>query len=187
MRFSNLLIFAAGAAIGSVVTWKMVKDKYARIAQEEIDSVKIAFEKNYCDVQERYAQHYEQMEKELERKDYVNIVNELKYAEKQEVKHDPWVQEEDRTTFPRIITPDELGQYEHYKIVTLTYFNDEGILCDDTGNEYDVDETIGDEAIHHFGEWEDNVVHVRNNEMKTDFEVVLEEDDKYSEVFNKRV
>ena len=40
---NNVLIFAVGAAIGSAVTWKLLKTKYERIAQEEIDSVKEVF------------------------------------------------------------------------------------------------------------------------------------------------
>ena len=35
----GVFIFAAGAAIGSVVTWKIVKRKYERRAQEEIEWV----------------------------------------------------------------------------------------------------------------------------------------------------
>ena len=34
------ILFTAGAIIGSLVTWKVVKTKYEDIAQEEIDSVK---------------------------------------------------------------------------------------------------------------------------------------------------
>ena len=40
---SKVLIFAAGAAVGSVVTWKICKNKYETLAQEEIDSVKEVF------------------------------------------------------------------------------------------------------------------------------------------------
>ena len=40
---NKFLVFAAGAVFGSLVTWKLTKDKYARIAQEEIDSVKEVF------------------------------------------------------------------------------------------------------------------------------------------------
>ena len=44
---SNKLIsigaFVVGAAIGSVVTWKIVKTKYEQFAQEQIDSVKEVF------------------------------------------------------------------------------------------------------------------------------------------------
>ena len=32
----NLAMLAVGAAIGSAVTWKLVKTKYERIAQEEL-------------------------------------------------------------------------------------------------------------------------------------------------------
>lgn len=35
-----LLAFIAGAGIGSVCTWQLLKRKYEQIAQEEIDSVK---------------------------------------------------------------------------------------------------------------------------------------------------
>ena len=37
---SKVFIFAVGAAIGSAVTWKLVKTKYEKIANEEIESVK---------------------------------------------------------------------------------------------------------------------------------------------------
>ena len=38
-KVANVLAFVAGAVIGSAITWKFVKTKYERIAQEEIDSV----------------------------------------------------------------------------------------------------------------------------------------------------
>ena len=37
------LIFAAGLAVGSVVTWLIVKKKYKDMAQEEINAVKESF------------------------------------------------------------------------------------------------------------------------------------------------
>ena len=42
-KFTNVIMFAVGAAIGSAVTWKILKDKYERLVQEEIESVKEAF------------------------------------------------------------------------------------------------------------------------------------------------
>ena len=39
----NALAFSVGAAVSSVVTWKIVKTKYERKAKEEIDSVKEAY------------------------------------------------------------------------------------------------------------------------------------------------
>ena len=40
---SKVLIFVAGAAVGSVVTWRLVETKYKKIADEEIKSVKEVF------------------------------------------------------------------------------------------------------------------------------------------------
>lgn len=39
----TFLAFIAGAGIGSVCTWQLLKRKYELIAQEEIDSVKAAY------------------------------------------------------------------------------------------------------------------------------------------------
>ena len=39
----NLLYFVTGAAIGSVVTWKLIEKKYKDLADEEIESVKETF------------------------------------------------------------------------------------------------------------------------------------------------
>ena len=47
----KVLLFTAGAAIGSAVTWMLVKTKYEKIAQEEIDSVK---EEYYVKVPENH-------------------------------------------------------------------------------------------------------------------------------------
>ena len=52
-KFINVLMFAVGAAIGSAVTWKIVKTKYDRIVQEEIESIREAFDNNCSDDQEK--------------------------------------------------------------------------------------------------------------------------------------
>ena len=39
-KVKGAFIFVLGGAVGSVITWKIVKDKYAAIAQAEIDDVK---------------------------------------------------------------------------------------------------------------------------------------------------
>ena len=60
----NVLMFAAGAAVGSVVTWKLVKTKYEQIARDEIASVKevFSFRKSEPEV-------FEPKKSELETKD----------------------------------------------------------------------------------------------------------------------
>ena len=39
--------FLIGATVGSITTWKLLKTKYEQITQEEIDSVKDVYSKNY--------------------------------------------------------------------------------------------------------------------------------------------
>ena len=51
-KFINVLMFAAGAVIGSAVTWKIVKDRYERVIEEEIESVKEALTETYSDAQD---------------------------------------------------------------------------------------------------------------------------------------
>ena len=53
---NKVFIFAAGAIIGSVVTWKIVKTKYEQIANEEIESVKERFRNRevYTDKESEY-------------------------------------------------------------------------------------------------------------------------------------
>ena len=58
--FFNVILVTAGAAIGSLVTWKVVETKYARISQEEIDSVKDEY-KRIMDLQRKEVEMYRRM------------------------------------------------------------------------------------------------------------------------------
>ena len=51
-KLIGFMMFVLGAAVGSAVTLKYVREKYEQIAQEEIDSVKEAFSKRESEDQE---------------------------------------------------------------------------------------------------------------------------------------
>lgn len=51
MNFKNLVFFAVGAAIGSLVTYKLTKDKCEKIVQEEIQSIR----ESYNDIEDLHA------------------------------------------------------------------------------------------------------------------------------------
>ena len=77
----NLFIFAVGAAIGSAVTLKLVKSKFEKIAQEEIDSVKEVFSKHRdgnkpLDSDEEISNK----EEEADLEEYQNVVRNLNYT-----------------------------------------------------------------------------------------------------------
>ena len=79
---------------------------------------------------------------------------------------------------PEVIAPDEFGvgmREDGWTHVSLTYFDD-GTLTDDNFEEVDdVDEKIGNDFASHFGEYDDDVVYIRNYERRCDYEIVRDE------------
>lgn len=172
---SNLLFLAAGAAIGSVVTWKLVKTKYERIAQEEIDSVR--------EVYYGKTSTGDSIEDEPdENNEYETLINNAGY--KQYVT-DKMKEEEVYTEMiePYVIVPEEFDE-NGYETVTLFYYKD-GVLINAITNEIieNGDELLGADFADHFGENEndEDSVYVRNDNVKIDFEI-LKVEEKFSEV-----
>lgn len=189
----GVLIFVLGAAAGSLATWKLIEKKYKDIAQEEIDSVKDTFSKmkknEYPDKLEDYPDFEEfddsddeepKSEQKIDRNnkpdivEYAKILSEASYtnyAERQDKKEKKGVEpvEDER---PYVISPDEFGEKDGYENVTLTYYAD-GVLTDYFDNVIsNVDEVVGFDSLDHFGEYEDDVVFVRNEKMETDYEIL---------------
>ena len=191
----GVLIFVLGAAAGSLATWKLIEKKYKDIAQEEIDSVKDTFSKmkknEYPDKIEDYPDFEEfddsddveeepKPEQKIDRNNKPDIVEYAKilsetgytnYAERQDKKEKKGVEpvEDER---PYVISPDEFGEKDGYENVTLTYYAD-GVLTDYFDNVIsNVDEVVGFDSLDHFGEYEDDVVFVRNEKMETDYEIL---------------
>ena len=163
---NKLFIFAAGAAIGSIVTWKLVKDKYARIAQEEIDSVKEVFSRRNQPNEPVEEENEEPVPTSEEVVEYKDIINSCGYSavERVETMHDK----------PYVIEPGVFGEDPDYETVSLSYYAD-GVLTDENNCIIDpgeIESLIGEESLDHFGEYEDDSVFVRNEERKTDYEIL---------------
>ena len=152
-----LLAFIAGAGIGSVCTWQLLKRKYEQIAQEEIDSVKAAYAARE-NVEKAGKSLLEGLQDGVEEK-----------------KGDPFVEK------PYVISPEEFGEFEEYEKISLTYYADQ-VLTDENNEEVDdVEEIVGEESLTHFGEYEDDSVFVRNDRLKCDYEILLDQRN-YSDV-----
>ena len=152
---SRIAIFTFGAAVGSLVTWKFLKTKYERIAQEEIDSVKEAF----------LERREEEEQAEEAAKEYVEIVK--TYISDDEK---PGPVKVDRTE-PYVISPEMYGEAD-YQMVSLTYYAD-GILADFNDRVLkDIEMVVCPDAIGSIGEYQDDVVHVRDEDNKIDYEIV---------------
>ena len=182
---SKVLIFTAGVTIGSVVTWKLVENKYRKIADEEIESVKEAFsrKKDEDAIEEPNDLAYgedEPVEKtktarQLEKEEYEDLINRSSYISYSDKK------EENNMEKPYIISPDEYEDGDYDK-ETLDYYEGDGVLVDRFGDVIeDVEETVGLDFASHFGEYEQDTVYVRNDVSEVDYEI-LRDFGKYSEI-----
>lgn len=177
--------FAIGAAIGSFVTWKIVKTKYKRIADEEINSVKEVFARRYSEKMSKEKSNestnqapltLDETEKNVNIQDdiaaYHELLDKLHYAN---IDVDSLIVKKGGSTVtdgPFVISPDEFGEDPNYQTVSLTLYED-GILTDDYDDIVDdVDDLVGEDSLTHFGEYEDDSVFVRNESMQTDFEIL---------------
>lgn len=179
---NKLFIFTAGAVIGSAVTWKLLKTKYELIAQEEINSVKETLLGRESKADTESEENKEESEDEdpafkraqkpdireyaerIQKAGYVNYSN----TEKPEAV----VLEE--TNKPYVISPDEFGEKDNYEVLSFTYYAD-GVLADDDDIIVDnVDGIVGEESLKTFGQYEDDSVFVRNDRLKTDYEILLD-------------
>ena len=73
---------------------------------------------------------------------------------------------------PFIIPPTRFGEYDDYQQISLTYWAD-SVLTDDADMIiHNVEDIVGFESLNHFGDYEDDAVHVRNDRLKCDYEVL---------------
>jgi hypothetical protein len=164
---SVIFAFLAGVATGVVASWKVFKTKYEHIAQREINSVKEKFAKRYSsktpedEIDDSAEVLYSQYKEEI-----------ASYAVKTEETTEEGVEYMPR---PRVIAPEELGENEEYDVVSLSLYSD-GVLADSITNEpiEDVENTVGQESLHHIGDYEDDCVHVQNDRLKTYYEIILD-------------
>lgn len=175
---NNAVIFTVGAAIGSLVTWKFVKTKYERIAQEEIDSVKERFANRKNPFIEKKETKDDPKDDDLARLN--KMTESLGYSGPSDEETKKEVEPVRKTT-PYVISPEEFGEFDGYDTVSLTYYAD-GVLTDDDENVIeDVAKLVCVDFASHFGEYEDDSVFVRNDELMSDYEI-LRDMRKYSEL-----
>lgn len=179
----NVLIFAAGAAVGSLVTWRLLKTKYEQIAQEEIDSVKEVFANRdlkwehkgepigkveNMEVTDEGVKATVRVKPDLA--EYARKLNAAGYSN-YEVTEEKGGTDVDE---PYVISPEEFSENDDYDTESLTYYAD-GILTDDVDNIIeDVAALVGEDSLTRFGEYEDDSVFVRNDRTKTDYEILLD-------------
>ena len=190
----NLLCFVAGAAIGSVGTWKLIEKKYKDLADEEIESVIETFKNRkpriYKDEVKETVEQVINKYKEPE-----EIVEDIVTSERYSIENEEEIDEDDESNYivnvdndvevvePYVIAPGQFGEYNEYGTKTLTYYVD-NILTDEIDNPITSEEMaimIGPDALDHFGEYEDDSVYIRDEMNEMDYEI-LKSEKKFSEI-----
>ena len=186
----NLLIFTTGAAIGSAVTWKFLKTKYEQIAQDEIDSVKEVFSRRFeeesedIDESDDEDEEYNYEPTEEDKASSNNIIKEMKYTSYSKKKNKnskrKHSKNEDEELVPYVISPDDFGD-NGYDTESFTYYADDVLANDYDEIIEDRELLIGNYSLSSFGTYEEDIVHVRNDETQTDYEI-CRVNEKYSDV-----
>lgn len=190
---NKVIIFAAGAVIGSLVAWKLTKTKYEKIMIEEEQSLREYYNKKVkviedtaTDLHDSYQRREDALRKKLEEKtekepEIVQDMDELhdkefdRYAEilkDHKYSHEEPCFDEGTNDKPYVVSPDEFGDADNYEIITLNYYAD-GVVADDWNDPIeDIGATIGEDFASHYGEYEEDVVYVRNDRLKVEYEIL---------------
>lgn len=196
---NKVLIFVAGVAIGSAATWQFAKKHYNQVLEDEFTSMQDYFEQKWIEKTDQeigelkeVVDNFEYTAREMadRAKDKPSVADcarhvvestYIDYANIKAPKEEP-VESVENKSVPYVISP-EMVENGGYNLQTLTYYSD-GILTDDWNDlENYADDLAGCDFKDHFGDFVEDVVHVRNDELGIDYEITLDPRN-YSDIVN---
>lgn len=187
-KLTCLVTFALGTAFGGVAAWRFARKTYERIAEEEIASVKESYSRREAvmvkpteETPDAEALAQQPRESVVE---YAARLRKEGYLPKEgeEKKEEKPVSAVDA---PYVISPEEFGELDGYSEITLTYYSD-GTLTDENDELIDdPEEIVGSDFHNHFGEYEEDSVHVRNDKLRCDYEILFDQR-PYAEVLKAK-
>lgn len=169
-KFKYVLAFAFGFSSGYFICKRFIKKKYEILAEEEIECMREWFSKKLCEKVEdncntvNHSTHIvSNSDKTTEKEEeYVTIIRDSGYSD------------DDYENGPMIISPNEFGEDDEYDTISLSYFDD-GVLADDMLCIIDnIADVVGEDFASHFGEYEYDSVFVKNDRLKSYYEILLE-------------
>ena len=172
---TKYLYLAAGVAIGSVVTFLITKNHYQAKMEQEINDIREYYGKKAA----------EELKEEQEMpKKYQDLVVSQGYSpapsEIETVFNNP--EDENRKDFEKdqrflVITEDEYGNNEEYDAIPTYVYYANGVLTDETGEPMSAQQICNTVGAGFASLFSYDVLYIRNNELKADFEIVLDESD----------
>ena len=177
-KLGTVFAFALGAAAGTFVSWKILKTKYEKITEKEVQSVKDVYAKKYKENQNEKEEVIDDISDDMVQEDlskqYAETFQKLGYGSVTSTTDSEGEKMKPKKTEPYVISPEEFDDIDDYETTTLFYYQD-GVVADTSDNVVvDVDALIGEDSLTKFGEYEEDSVFVRNDDLKTDFEILLD-------------
>lgn len=171
--------FVTGSIIGSAMTYMILRKPMEEEFQRRVDSIKDTYRKE----SEKYAiKNYEKGVEEAKNKTTVEEKLKVFSTERTDYTQFWRGDDSDKKDSPlkkeakiSIISPEEFGEMG-YQTINLTYFAD-GVLVDDRYGVMEEDElelAVGRDSLSHFGDYEEDSVHVRNEQREIDYEILLD-------------
>lgn len=172
---SFILAFVGGVVVGAATSMFLLKDRYEKEANDEIEELRNFYLEKTKKLKENDSEKESIEEKPIEN-DEKPEYNKIAYANGYYYSDVDSERNGDmRDNKPYVITPDEFGEKDDYETNTLIYYKGNGIVADEEDIVVDnVDEVIGSESLNHFGEYEDDSVFVRNDRHECDYEILLD-------------
>lgn len=194
-NISMVVTFVAGVAVGVVAAYKVAEQKYSNIANDEIESVierfsnrqpmdksKEVVEATDTKVEEKLVTESKsnifEYREAIDRFNYDRVSTEKSKPKKDQNKEEV-AEEMKQATVDNahiyVISPDEFNTRYGFSTETLYYSSDNFVLDSDyqVMSDSDIQHTIGHDPYGHFGEYEDDSVCVRNEELMCDYEILL--------------
>lgn len=181
----DTLIFSCGAAVGAVLTWRILDKKFAEDLEEAVDQ-RIDDIKLEEAEEERKKQSEKIHEVTGERIKYSDIVKETNYDGKEEnleEEKNPTVtpvyehpeDDDEVAETPYQISEDEFDEENGYSKESLYFYKGNNIVVDDTDTIIEPDDAASALGRDYYkvngGDY--GVVYIRNEKLKTDYEFVV--------------
>ena len=190
----GLLLFVAGATIGGLVTYKMVKKDEEERIHEQVEEIRDAIhkangilteEEAEDDAPSNFAPGSIPAKPEIE--EVIKMVKEKKYVDYSDMSKttdDTTEDYEDSESSIYVIPPDRYDEFEDYDAIELVYYAD-GQLCDENDEPIgDAESKVGKNFADHFGDFEPDAVHIRNENLKVDYEICMDER-SYHDIYHR--
>lgn len=187
-KLSNVLIFLCGCAVGVTASYQYFNKKYENDIAEDRESMRQAIANIKSEEMKESIKAAEAAKEKPELSEYTAKLQESGYTNYSSISSgnadEPAQQDKEELDKPYVISPDDFGEFDYYNQISLTYYAD-GVLTEGDDIIEDVDDVVGEDSLTHFGEYEDDAVHVRNDRLKCDYEI-LWDNRNYSDVVKSK-